>query len=163
MAYLSGQAHHADMRPTRCHPARLCLAMGAVMGACAVAACSGSGSSISKAVVTYTRGTPPGVSLGVSVSGAGDDSEPFVTWAGPGRIFVVTYGSGSCPRLPTSVRSDGPHRVIVKTKAHLFDGDNACTADLGPTTITVNIPDDIVENAAFTVKVDGSTTTLNPH
>lgn len=60
------------------------------------------------------------------------------------------------------MRADGQHRLIVKTKEHLFKGDNACTADLAATTSTVKLPAGIDVTTPLRVEVDGTVITLDP-
>lgn len=120
----------------------------------AVAACSGSGTGVSHFVVTYSRGAPPATTSSKPSVPTFEDS---VAWAGPNQIYVTTYGSGSCPRLPTSVKAHGSHEVDIHTKEH---GGPACTSDLGPTTSTVSIPKGIDSTASLVVYLDGKPTTL---
>src|ERR1700712_2232845 len=85
------------------------VAVGAA-GSASFAGCSDSQPAVAQAVVTYARGLPP--SGAMPPSAVRPRVEPWASvafWAGPRRIYVVTYGSSSCPRLPTSVRPDGEH------------------------------------------------------
>jgi hypothetical protein len=81
---------------------------------------------------------------------------------GPNQIYIVAYGSSSCPPLPTTVQADGQHHLIVKTKEHLFKGDIACTNDLAATTSTVKIPKGIDVTTPLRIDVNGTVTTLDP-
>ena len=137
---------------------RCSTALVAVLG---LSACSGAGDSkVAMAVVTHVPGLPPGVSEPPGGLAAGTPT-PFATWALSHEIYVTTWGSGSCPVLPTSVRAHGAHEVRIKT-AELFlrEGDHACTSDLGPTTSTVKLPADIDDTAVLTVSIDGTATHL---
>jgi hypothetical protein len=90
-----------------------------------------------------------------------DELKPFVTWATHDAVYVTTWGSGSCPRIPTSVHARGVNKVVITTVEHdFFAGDNACTSDLGPTTSTVLLPEEIDRTRAVMVDVDGSTSQL---
>jgi hypothetical protein len=133
--------------------------VAAVLVAISVAACAGSGPGVSSAVVTYTHGGPPAVIARV-VSNA-TATAPFAVWAGPREIYVVAWGSGSCPHLPTTVYADRHNDVIVKTEEQSF-GANACTADLGPTTSTVKLPTGVDLTKRLRVEIDGIATTLDP-
>ena len=81
-------------------------------------------------------------------------------WAGPRAIYLVTYGSGSCPRIPTQVKAVGQHDVRIDTAEHIAKGNDGCTGDLGPTTITVTLPHDTDTAGPLRIDVDGSVTTL---
>jgi hypothetical protein len=89
---------------------------------------------------------------------ASGSTDPFAAPDEPGRIFVVTFGSGSCPNLPTSVTASGSHLIVITTHEHMSKGDDACTDDLGPTTSTVDVPKAI--SAPFSVEIDGYKTVL---
>ena len=122
------------------------FAVAVVLG---LSACSDSGDSkVATAVVTHAFGLPPGIT---KLSGG-------ATWAQDHQICVTTYGSSSCPRLPTSVKAHGPHEVRIKTA----EPDGNCTSDLGPTTSTVKLPAEIDDTAALTVSIDGTSTHLGP-
>ena len=139
-------------------PASLAAALAVVL---CVGACSGSGhSSVATAVVTQTRGLPPGVSEAPSALAAGNPKS-FATWAQGHEIYVTTWGSGSCPRLPTSVKPSGAHDVQIKTaELSLHSGDNACTSDLTATTSTVTLPSGMDDTGSLTVNIDGTPTRL---
>ena len=122
--------------------------------AAALAACVGSGPALSSAVVTYSHGFPPSVTFSRNGS-----TTPIAAWAGPHRIYVIAWGSGSCPHLPTTVYSDRPNVLTVKTDEDSFGAD-ACTADLGPTTSTVDLPKGIDLTKPLRVDIDGTVTTL---
>lgn len=131
-----------------------------LMTALAVVACSGTGdSTVSAAVVTHTRGLPPSASE--SIAPATGTPKPFATWAGPRQIYVTTWGSSSCPSLPSSVHADGAHTLLIKTAEHyLHKADDACTSDLAATTSTVDLPSMVDETAALSIRIDGTTTRL---
>lgn len=83
-------------------------------------------------------------------------------WAAARQLYLVTWGSSSCPKLPTKVAADGAHHLVIRTKAYLAKGDNACTADLGPTTSTVTLPPESDDAAELRVDVDDTALTLPP-
>ena len=129
-----------------------------------VSACSGSGSSpVATAVVAHVRGLPPGVSEPPPGTAAPGVLKSFATWAASHEIYVTTWGSSSCPKLPTSVHAKGAHRVQISTAGiSLHKGENACTNDLAPTTSTVALPPSISDTAALVVTIDGTPTELGP-
>jgi hypothetical protein len=124
--------------------------------------CSAGGPAISSSVVTYV----PGIAAGESAppqSTADQTPNPFAAWASkPRQIYVTTWGSSSCPRLPTSIESDGPRRIHITTSDNVWSDDEGCTADLGPTTSTVTLPKDVADSAPLAVTIDGTTTQLDP-
>jgi hypothetical protein len=122
---------------------------------------SGSGDSrVATAVVTHVQGLPPGVTQPPDAAAAGIP-KPFATWAASHEMYVTTWGSSSCPRLPTSVHAKGAHGAQINTAEHyLHKGDNACTSDLAATTSTVRLPLEIDDTAALAVTIDGTLTEL---
>ena len=63
--------------------------------------------------------------------------------------------------MPTSVNAHGSHEIDITTVEHDFQPvDNACTADLGPTTSVVRLPAHIDAAQALLVKIDASATHL---
>lgn len=113
--------------------------------------------SVSSAVVRHYRGLPPGVHT-TTCGPVSRAQTPCVRWAGADAIYVVTWGSGSCPRIPRSVSADRPGLVVIRTFE--LGGDGACTADLGPTTSVVRLPSLVDSSLAVAVRVDGTTTRL---
>ena len=114
-----------------------------------------------------SRGGPPEVVLAtsrvvpdnaVSASATG----PAAAWAADGALELVTWWSGYCPHLPTSVEADGANRVRVKTKEWHPPGSNGCSADMSPTTSTVRVPDGVDVTRPVTVTIDGQAVTLPP-
>ena len=64
--------------------------------------------------MSHTKGLPP------TVTPTDTAGQSLVGWTGPGRMYLVTYGSGSCPKLPTSVSPRGNQLTI--TTASTSDG-----------------------------------------
>jgi hypothetical protein len=121
-----------------------------------LAACSGSGATASPDVVTHSQGLPPSITPSRFAS-----TTPIAAWARKHQIYVVVWGSGSCPHLPTTVYADRHNDLTVKTTEQSFGAD-ACTADLGPTTSIVNLPTGIDLSKPLRVTIDGALTTLAP-
>ena len=103
--------------------------------------------------VSHTRGLPP------TVTPTGTSGQSIVGWSGPGRMYVVTFGSGSCPKLPTSVSATGGNQLTITTAA---SSDGPCTMDFGPTTSVVDVPPGIDDTKAVQVTVDGVASTIPP-
>jgi hypothetical protein len=75
----------------------------------------------------------------------------------------MTWGSGSCPKIPTSVEVSETNTVVIKTNEHdFYRGDDACTADLAVTTSVVRLPSSVDAIRALVVQIDGTTTRLAP-
>lgn len=141
-------------------------ALSTVTVVMATAGCSGSSaagnrlSGVAEQVATYVHGVPAGITM--SSPSASGIPKSLVSWAGAHQLYVTTVGSGSCPTLPTSVHADGAHRVVIHTALVHRSGVNACTADLGPTTSTIDLPARIDSTAQLTVDIDGTSMTLEP-
>jgi hypothetical protein len=75
----------------------------------------------------------------------------------------MTWGSGSCPKIPSSVEASGTDGVVIKTVEHdFYRGDTACTADLAVTTSVVRLPSSIDTTHALTAQIDGTNSRLAP-
>lgn len=103
--------------------------------------------------VRHTKGLPPSVTV------SDPSGENVVGWSGAGQMYVVTYGSGSCPKLPTSVTAAAGNRLTITTAP---SSDGPCTMDYGPTTSLVDVPAGIDDRQPMHVTVDGVASTLPP-
>ena len=129
-------------------------------------ACSRGGptqSHVSSAVVDHFPGAPKGVPPS-GCDRAFQTQKPCVAWADAHSIYVITWGSGSCPMIPTSVQVENTREVVVRTVEHDFiKADTACTADLAATTSVVRLPATVGGSKTLLVKVDGTSTRLAVH
>jgi len=75
--------------------------------------------------------------------------------ADPRQVQVVTYGSSTCPVLPTAITWDDGTEVLSITLSGPEMYDRPCTMDFVPTTSVVALPDDAPDAAGLTVEVDG--------
>ena len=105
-------------------------------------------------VLSVEQGLPPGeesFEFGVEVD-VDDELIPkaYVTYdpvGAPGMLYVVTYGSGSCPSVPSAFISQGTlirGVYVEQMSADVLEGGELgedCSADLGPTTSVVEIPE----------------------
>jgi hypothetical protein len=125
------------------------------------AACSSGGpthSPVSSAVLDHFKGVPKGGLPTTCLGRSSQPGEPCVTWAGAHSIYVITWGSGSCPMIPASVAAKGDQEVVIRTVEHdFFDGDTACTTDLAATTSVVRLPATIDGSEGLLVRVDDVT------
>jgi hypothetical protein len=115
-----------------------------------VAGCSGpsSGTTGPKSIaVTHYRGLPPGTAPSRPVPSIGVNA----TWR-DGRLDITTWGSGSCPGVPTRARARGEHAVEVTISA---DYNGVCTADMAPTTSVIELPDGLAATGPLSVMVRG--------
>ena len=103
--------------------------------------------------VTATKGLPPTVTptdtMGTSLVG----------WEGPGRLYVVTYGSSTCPRVPVSVTAATGNRLAITTKP---TSDGPCTMDFGPSTSVIDAPQGLDDTMPVQVTIDGVAVTVPP-
>lgn len=83
----------------------------------------------------------PGLPPGIEAERGPADTAPVVTWLEPGKTFaVVTWGSSSCLPEVSILKADGDSlRVGIETSG---SGHDVCTADLGPRTSELELPDD---------------------
>lgn len=116
--------------------------------------------SASSAVVRHFTGLPRGVHA-TKCGPMPRAQVPCVMWAGAHSIYVVTWGSGSCPNIPRSVTARSPRLVVIRTFE--LGGDGACTADLAPTTSVVRLPSSVDDSVPVVVRVDGITRRLTAH
>ena len=101
--------------------------------------------------VSHTKGLPSSVTV-TDTSG-----QSQVGWFGPGQMCLVTYGSSTCPRVPTSVTSAAGNRLTITTAP---SSDGPCTMDFGPTTSVVDVPQGISDTQPVQVTVDGVASTV---
>lgn len=142
-----------------CAAAAMAVMVGTLTGCTSSGA---TGSHVSPAVIGHFRGFPTGVTVPANRH-PGQSTKPWAAWAGPKSIYVMTWGSGSCPNIPSSVEATGPDRVLIKTVGHDFHkGDTACTADLAVTTSVVRLPSSIDTTRVLAAQIDGTSTRLAP-
>lgn len=99
-----------------------------------------------------TRGVPDGVDEGT----AGESSVAGVGWSSDGAtLYVTTFGSSSCPLVPTDLTAGGGTITIEVT----MTGGAVCTMDFVPSTTAIDAPEGIPTTEAHTVTIDdvGST------
>jgi hypothetical protein len=141
---------------------RVLFVAAALVGVAASTAACGSGgpthSHVSAAVIDHFKGVPKG---GLPPTCGAPSTQTCVAWADDHSIYVITWGSGSCPMIPTSVDAKGDQEVVIRTVDHdFFKGDNACTTDLAATTSVVRVPETIDRSKILTVDVDEASTRL---
>lgn len=118
----------------------LILALGPVVGGCGPA---------SKRPESIAATSYPGLP-----SGAPDQSvrsgATLAVWM-DGRLALTTWGSGSCPAVPVALTAPDADTVDITLSADY--GASACTADLGPTTSVLELPEKVKGSGPLTVKV----------
>jgi len=102
--------------------------------------------------VTIIRGLPPNATRSSAFEG-------HAVWAEAGRMYVVTFGSSSCPKVPTGVSASADNRLTVRAKP-ISDG--PCTMDISPTTSLVDVPAGIDDSNPVEVTIDGVVSVLPP-
>ncbi|WP_144794756.1 hypothetical protein [Microbacterium paludicola] len=107
--------------------------IGVALAVCVLAGCSATPASVAYA-------TRSGVPAGLD---ADPLSGPAVTWLEEGETFaIVTWGSGSCPPVPTILSLEAMNRIAVTFAP---SPDDPCTADMAPTTHEFELPDEITD------------------
>jgi hypothetical protein len=108
-------------------------------------------------------GTPtaPAQTSGVSPSSAATGvPTPVIAWVNDGQyLAVITYGSGSCPDGPQSIRVVADQEVEVRL-GPFFPGRDVCTADLGPYVTVVKLPQGVTPAKPLTARFGSNEATL---
>lgn len=93
-------------------------------------------SSPSSIAAETVRGLPPGVTL------TGDEQlgeQPVAVWANDrDTLTVITWGSSSCPPVPTALTVESESRMTLRFAPPTH---GACTADFAPTSHVLTTPD----------------------
>lgn len=117
-------------------PRRRTFASALVAGAAALVlvGCSAASSIASETV----RGVPSGVTL-TDAEQTGE--QPVAVWTDNREtLTVVTWGSSSCPPVPTSLELES---AMLLNLTFAPPNDEVCTADFAPTSHVFNTPDGI--------------------
>ena len=138
-------------RPFRRHAILMFLGLGFVLVLGGLVACSGT-----RVYETTYRGTPVEAWPGDSV-----DWEPAIYWVGGGEgLALVTFGSSSCPKAPTSVEVTSPTELVVEIAQ---TGGFFCTADMSAQTYELRPPPGLDPASDITVDLGpGTVRTLTP-
>lgn len=141
----------------------------AVVVMATVCSCASSGgdepegepTSRSPSATTTTAASPQAIQdavLEAGVTGSGlpdgvtppdDSGSPGAGWApDEGLLYVVTFGSSTCPIVAEPEATLAGGTLTAKVGA---TSDGPCTMDFVPTTSVVGVPDDVDENAPVTV------------
>jgi hypothetical protein len=126
--------------------------LAAGLAVAGMAGCSSSPAGPKSIAVTHYRGLPSGATPAGPFPAIGVNA----AWRA-GRLDITTWGSGSCPGVPTRARARGAHAVEVTISA---DYSGACTADMAPTTSVVELPGGIAAAGPLTVLVRGKDRSL---
>ncbi|QHT55606.1 hypothetical protein GXP71_05560 [Cellulomonas sp. H30R-01] len=90
-----------------------------------------------------------GSGLPEGVTPPDDSGSPGAAWApDEGLLYVITFGSSTCPIVAEPEATAAGGVLTVKVGA---TSDGPCTMDFVPTTSVVGVPDDVDENAPVTV------------
>ncbi|MFZ2964082.1 MAG: hypothetical protein WA006_05295 [Rhodoglobus sp.] len=106
------------------------------------------GCSTSSVATSTTRGTPPGIDASENLL----NGLPLAVWLDEDRaaLAVVTFGSSSCPPVPTSIsRLDDTTLSISFVRSP----DTPCTADLAATTHEFETPEGIAADSPVTAEL----------
>ena len=107
---------------------------------------AGCSAPVSIADDTFAGGPP-----GFEGDGGLLNGEPTAIWiAGRRQFAIVTFGSSSCPPVPTAISApDATHIAITFVKSP----NTPCTADLAPTTHKFDLPDGVDPDGSVSVDV----------
>lgn len=111
------------------------------------------------ATVSHHLGMAPGLTTNGQL---GSTTAAAAGWGDPGQLLIMTEGSSGCPALPDVVTAPDTHTVVVTTRVWVPPPNDACSADLAPTTATVAIPSTIDDAAPVTVRIDSTEVHLAP-
>jgi hypothetical protein len=159
------------IRPTRPRRA-LALGTGLLLLAPTLAACGSSTDEGSVPDATETLSAPDddaatGIDLDLEAGSTGlgipdvladltlaDDAAAGIAWTEePGLLYVITFGSSTCP-VVAEPQATGDADGVTVSFVPLAD-DVACTADYVPTTTVVGLPDSIGEDVDLAVTLEG--------
>ncbi len=123
-------------------------------GALTVVSCGSS--SVDTVAVTYSRSTTSMKTMpAVDENG---DPMPLLRWGSENRLILTTWGSGTCPLLPTRVTLQNAHHVTIR----LGSVDGPCTADLAPTNSVIVAPAGLDATTPAVAQIQGSNVPLSP-
>ena len=94
-----------------------------------------------------SKGSPPGF----DGSGGLLNGEPTAIWISGRREFaIVTFGSSSCPPVPTSISAIDEHHLAI---TFVKSPNSPCTADMAATTHKFNVPKGVDADGAVAIAV----------
>ena len=136
----------APSRYSSCMVTRPVALSAAVLALVAMSLLAGCSAPVSVANDT-SEGSPPGFDGGGGLL----NGEPSAIWiSGRHEFAIVTFGSSSCPPVPTSITAvDAHHMAITFVKSP----NSPCTADMSPTTHKFDVPDGVEADGAVAVAV----------
>lgn len=120
-------------------------------------------SGVSPAVVRHFRGLPSGYAMPTCEVGGARRDPPCAAWAHPHLLYVTTWGSSSCPNLPTSVVVERPNLVSIAINGQsLYPPGTVCTADIALTTAVVRLPALVNSSTVVNVEINGTAFPIAP-
>jgi hypothetical protein len=125
-------------------PATLPAAAIALVALSLLAGCSAPPVSVAD---DTSAGSPPGF------DGEGGllNGEPSAIWISGRREFaIVTFGSSSCPPVPTSISAVDEHHMAI---TFVKSPNSPCTADMAATTHKFDVPDGVDADGAVAIAV----------
>jgi hypothetical protein len=132
----------------------------AVAGMLTVAGCGST--DVPTIAVTYSRSTTvPAAETTVLLDKNGAEV-PQLRWGSGDQLILTTWGSGSCPELPTSMTLQNAHRLTIGLYSRPGSGNNGCTADLTPTDSVITAPAGLDDGTPAVAQVEGNEVPLSP-
>lgn len=126
-----------------------------VAGAAKVISC-GSNSVVATVALTYSRFTTAMQTM--PEPDKNGDPTPLLRWSSADQLILTTWGSGTCPLLPTAVTLQNAHRISIS----LASVDGPCTADLAPTNSVIVAPAGLDASMPAIAKIRGNEVALAP-
>jgi len=84
---------------------------------------------------------------------------PRLRWGTADQLILTTWGSGSCPLLPTSVTLENAHRITITIG--LASDDGPCSADLAPTNSVIVAPHGLDANQPTIARIQSNDVALS--
>jgi hypothetical protein len=103
------------------------------------------GCAVTSVAVETTQGLPERHIAGDNLF----NGVPLAMWVG-GGLAVVTFGSSSCPPVPTSIAAPDAEHVVIEFAA---SPDTPCSADLAPTTHQFDLPSGVSATPGVTAEL----------
>ena len=83
---------------------------------------------------------------------------PLLRWHSAHQLILTTWGSGSCPPLPTAVTLQNAHRLTISLASH----PGPCTADLTPMNSVLEAPTGLESSTRAVANIHGDEVALAP-
>jgi hypothetical protein len=114
---------------------------------------------ISTVAVTHSQ---PSTAMAPPARDKNGDQLPQLRWNSGHQLILTTWGSGTCPSLPTSVSMQSDQRIVIGLASNYGRDDVGCTADLSPTDSVILAPSGLDASKPAVAAIQGRQVTLAP-